>query len=148
MKSIRILPLLAVALLAVACASGPKHSDVVQGMPGLKANEGRVFVYRDSSMFGAALQPTVYVNGKASGDSKPGGFFYVDLPAGPVEVTTGTEVDKKATFMLGAREVRYVKTSVGLGILVGRVYPELVDEKTGSEEIKGTSFTGKPATAQ
>lgn len=142
MKAVRaFLLLLAVALLA-GCATGPKHAEVAKGFPTLKAGEGRVYLYRSNSMMGAALQPTIYVNGKAVGSSKPGGFVYVDLPAGPVEVTCGTEVEKKATFMLGAGETRYVRTAVGFGILVGRVYPELVDSNTGAKEVAESSYIG------
>ena len=142
MKAIRALALVAAALLAAACASGPKFEQVSASFPAVKPGEGRVYVYRSSSMFGAALQPTIYVNGKAVGSSKPGGFFYTDVPAGPVEVTCGTEVEKKATFVIGERETRYVKTTVGFGILVGRVYPELVDNATAATEMRDASYTG------
>jgi hypothetical protein len=143
MNTRRAFLLLAATSFLAACATGPKHEEVAKGFPAIKAGQGRVYVYRSNSMMGAALQPTVYVNGVASGDSKPGGFFYVDLPAGPVEVTTGTEVEKKATFMLAAGETRYVRTAVGFGILVGRVYPELVDPKEGNDEIRNASYIGK-----
>ena len=142
MRMIRACLLAVATLVVAACATGPKLEEAAKGFPALKAGEGRVYLYRSSSMLGAALQPSINVNGKVVGNSKPGGFVYVDLPAGPVEVTTGTEVEKKATFMLAAGETRYVRTAVGFGILVGRVYPELVDEKTGREEIRDASYTG------
>ena len=142
MTKLRLFVLAVVAVLAAACASGPKLSEVASGFPGIKAGEGRVYFYRSNSMFGAALQPTIYMNGKAVGTSKPGGFFYADVPAGNVEVTTGTEVEKKATFVIAAGETRYIRTTTGLGILVGRVYPEIVDNRTGQEEMKSSSYTG------
>ena len=123
MKAVRAFAVAVLAILATACASGPKFDQVASGFPAIKAGEGRVYLYRSSSMMGAAVQPTIYVNGKAVGSSKPGGFFYTDVPAGPVEVSCGTEVEKKATFVIGDHETRYVKTSVGFGIMVGRVYP-------------------------
>jgi len=126
-----------------ACATGPRHSDVAKGFPSLQAGDGRVYFYRSNSMFGAAIQPAINVNGKEVGSSKPGGFFYVDLPAGPVEVATATEVEKKATFVLGAGETRCVRTSPSMGLMIGRVIPELVDQKTCDEEIREASYTGK-----
>ena len=143
MKIARTCLWLVLALLVSACATGPRHSEVSKGFPALKAGEGRVYLYRSNSMLGAAIQPTIMVNGKEVGSSQPGGFFYVDLPAGPVEVSTSTEVEKKATFMLAAGETRYVRTAVGLGIFVGRVIPELVDAKTGAEQIREASYIGK-----
>lgn len=144
MTQLRLFILALAAVLAAACASGPKLSEVSGGFPGIKAGEGRVYFYRSNSMFGAALQPSVYMNGNVVGTSKPGGFFYADVAAGPVEVTTGTEVEKKATFVIAAGETRYIRTTTGLGLLVGRVYPEIVDKRTGEEEIRSASFTGGP----
>ena len=51
-------------------------------------------------MMRAAIQPSSLVNGKVAGQSKPGGFFFVDLPPGPVEVSTSTEVEKKLSLTL------------------------------------------------
>ena len=142
MTQLRLVLLALVAVLAAACASGPRLSEVSSGFPGLKAGEARIYFYRSNSMFGAALQPSIYVNGKVVGTSKPGGFFYADVPAGNVEVTTGTEVEKKATFVVAAGETRYIRTTTGLGLLVGRVYPEIVDTRTAQEEIKDAKYTG------
>jgi hypothetical protein len=143
MKVVRVVVPLAVAAFLGACATGPRHSEVSKGFPALKPGEGRVYFYRSNSMLGAAIQPSITVNGKVVGDSKPGGFFYVDLPAGPVEVVTSTEVEKKATFVLAAGEMRCVRTSTSMGIMMGRVIPELVDEKTCNEEIRDASYMGK-----
>lgn len=139
----RIAAVSLVALLA-ACASGPKHAEVASSIPALGAGQGRVYVYRSSSMLGAAIQPKVMVNGNAAGDSKPGGFFFVDLPAGTVEVATSSEVEKKLTFTLDAGQTRYVRTTVGFGVIVYRVYPELVDNAEGAKDIADSSYIGMP----
>lgn len=145
MKNVtRRLAVVACAALLAACASGPKHAEVQSSIPALKATEGRLYVYRSSSMLGAAIQPNVVVNGKVAGESKPGGFFFVDLPAGTVEVSTSTEVEKKLTLTLDAGQTRYVRTTIGFGLMVGRVYPELVDNAQGAKEIAETSYIGKP----
>lgn len=61
-----------------------------------------------------------------------------------MQVSTSTEVEKKLTFTLAAGEVRYVKTTIGMGLLVGRVYPELVDKPVGEKEIQEMSYIGQP----
>lgn len=145
MKNIsRRLAIVGCAALLAACASGPKHAEVQSSIPALKASEGRLYVYRSGSMMGAAIQPNVVINGKVVGESKPGGFFFVDLPPGTVEVLTSTEVEKKLTLTLEAGQTRYVRTTVGFGLLVYRVYPELVDNKEAAKEIAETSYIGKP----
>lgn len=140
----RRLAIVAAAALLTACASGPKHAEVQSSIPALKASEGRLYVYRSGSMLGAAIQPNVFVNGKVAGESKPGGFFFVDLAPGTVEVSTSTEVEKKLSLTLDAGQTRYVRTAVGFGLMVGRVYPELVDNAVGAKEIADTSYIGKP----
>lgn len=144
MKTVRLFAAIALAMLLGACATGPKHGEVAASIPAVKQDQGRVYFYRSGSMLGAALQPNIMVNGKVVGESKPGGFFFVDLPPGAVEVSTATEVEKKATFMLERGQSRYVRTVVGMGLFVGRIYPELVDENTGRSEIREASYTGTP----
>jgi hypothetical protein len=41
--------------------------------------------------------------------------------------------------------VKYVKTSIGLGLLVGRVVPELVSAAEAQKELPDLSFTGTDA---
>ena len=140
----RRLAIVAIAALLAACASGPKHSEIQSSIPAMKAGEGRLYVYRESSMMGAAIQPSVLVNGKVAGQSKPGGFFFVDLPPGSVEVSTSTEVEKKLSLTLDAGQTRYVRTVIGFGLLVGRVYPELVDNAADAKAVAETSYIGAP----
>jgi hypothetical protein len=130
------------AILVSACATGPKHAEVSSSMPLLSSSQGRIFFYRNASFFGAALAPSILLNDKIVGDSQTGGFFYVDQTAGPQTVSTATEVEKKLTFILDAGQIRYVRTYVGFGIIVGRVYPELVDNAEGAKEIVETNYTG------
>lgn len=144
MRFFRLYAVLLVTLLVSACATGPKFSETQSAMPTLKADQGRIYFYRTASMFGAAIQPTIQLNGEAVGDSKPGGYFFVDQVSGAKEVSTTTEVEKKLSFTLDAGQTRYVRTAIGLGLVVGRVYPELVDDATAQKEISDTSYIGKP----
>ena len=142
MKHWKLLPAIVVSLVVSGCASGPKHADVASAIPALQPGEGRIYFYRSNSMVGAAVQPNISLNGKVVGESKPGGFFFVDAKAGPMEVSTSTEVEKKLTFTLEPRQTRYVRTVVGLGVFVGRIYPELVGSAEGEAELKDMSYIG------
>ena len=142
MNITRTAALVAIALGLSACASGPKMSDV--SLPAAKAGEGRIYFYRENSMMGAAIQPSVYLDGKVVGTSKPGGFFFVDAAPGSKEVATSTEVEKKLTFTLERGQTRYVKTVISMGLLAGRVQPELVDDATGAKELRDMSYIGTP----
>ncbi|WP_137939957.1 DUF2846 domain-containing protein [Chitinivorax sp. B] len=145
MKSFKLaLPLMIVAALTTGCASGVKYAAMKEAMPTVKEGEGRVYFYRASSMFGAAIQPDISLNGTVVGTSKPGGFFYVDRAAGDFKAMTGTEVERTLSFSLGVREVKYIKTSPSMGLMVGRINFELVDSAVAEAELPDLSFTGEP----
>jgi len=141
-KCFKTIALVMLAMILGACASGPKYSQVNSTLPAAAADKGRVYFYRSGSPFGAAIQPAVMLNGVKVGDSQPGGFFYVDRSPGNYEVALATEVERKLTFTLDQGQKRYVRMSVGLGILMGRVYPELTDREVAEAELRDLSFTG------
>lgn len=134
----------AIALVAglAGCASGVKYQDMASGIPSLKAGQGRVYFLRSSSMFGAAVQPDIRLNGEVVGESKPGGFFFVDRPAGNYTAAAATETEKVATFTLRAGETKYLRTSPSFGVLVGRIVVELEDPKQALAELPSLSYTG------
>ena len=134
--------IIGLVILLMSCASGPKYSDINTMLPSMNPDEGRIYFYRTANPFGSGIQPDVKLNGEKVGDSKPGGFFFEDRRAGNYEVILSTEVDKKLTFTLDRAATRYVRMSVGLGVIVYRVYPELVDESTAQSEMQGLSYTG------
>ena len=136
--------LLAIATLALlsGCATGPKYAEVASSFPQLAAGQGRIWFYRSSIPFGAAIQPDVMLDGAKVGDSVPGGFFFVDRPAGNHEVLLSTEVERKVTFTLEPRQERHIRMTVGLGLIVYRVYPELADPAEAEKEIRELSYIG------
>jgi hypothetical protein len=145
MKAVlRLCSAAALVALLTACASGPKMAEVRSDIPALAADKGRIYFYRSSNPFAAAIQPSIVLNGAVVGDSQPGGFFFVDRAPGSVEVAMSTEVEKKLSFTLERGDVRYVRSGVGLGVVVLRVFPELVDNATGEKEIQDLSYTGAP----
>ncbi|MCC2633449.1 MAG: hypothetical protein K0S48_1335 [Ramlibacter sp.] len=135
----------ALALLA-GCATGVKHSEMAAGMPSLKAGEGRIYFYRTNSMFGAAIQPEIRLDGVVVGQSRPGGFFYVDRPAGNYVPSASTEVEKTGYITLQAGDTRYIRTSVGMGVLVGRLVFEHEEPGRARAELDALSYTGSVAT--
>ncbi|MGU7774196.1 DUF2846 domain-containing protein [Burkholderia sp. MR1-5-21] len=130
-----------VALLASGCASGPQYKEMASSIPTLASDHGRIYFFRSGSVFGAGLQPQIKLNGNVVGQSKPGGFFYVDEPAGQYTVSTATETEKTVSFALDAGETKYVRTSVSLGVIVGRVVPSLEDSGVAMEAISGLKYS-------
>jgi hypothetical protein len=131
----------AMLLLLAACASsGPTFTQANAGAPAVAADQGRIYIYRVSSMLGAAVQPSVKLDGVKVGDSVPGGYFYVDRPAGSYKISTSTEVERDLTLTLEAGQIRYVRTEVSMGFMAGHVSPVLVDAAEAEKEIKDCHY--------
>ncbi|MET3917216.1 hypothetical protein ABID97_003998 [Variovorax sp. OAS795] len=138
----------AITILAAGCASGVKYQDMASSMPSLKGGEGRIYFFRSASMFGAAVQPEIRLNNDVVGTSKPGGFFYVDRPAGNYVAASSTETEKTASFTLAENEVKYLRTSPSFGLLVGRVVIELESAEKAKAELGSLSYTGTVTAAK
>jgi hypothetical protein len=130
------------ALLAGCATSGMRPSELKSSMAPLKPDEGRIFFYRAASPIGAAVQPEIKLNGVAVGTSKPGGFFYVDRPAGSYEAHAATEVDRMVSFALTPGETKYIRTSPSFGVLIGRVNFELMNASEAQAEMASLHYTG------
>jgi hypothetical protein len=130
------------AVMTAGCASGPKYSEIAQTIKPPKAGDGRVYFFRSGSMVGAAVQPDIRLNDVVVGTSKPGGFFYVDRPAGSYVGAASTETEKTLSFTLAAGETKYVRTAPSFGVMVGRVNLTLEDPVAAQAEIEKLSFTG------
>jgi hypothetical protein len=137
----RSLMVVVIATVIAGCASGPKYAEMKDKIPALKAGEGRVYVYRDS-LLGAALTPSVYLNGKEVGISRANGFFYIDQPVGEYKLSASTEVERSVSFALAAGETKFVKVSISLGLIAGRPNFELVNAVGGQTAIEGLAYTG------
>jgi hypothetical protein len=140
---LRLTGVVSVAVLLAACAaSGAKFQEVASAMPSLKPGEGRIYFFRSSSIVGAAIQPEIRLNGQVVGTSRPGGFFYVDRPAGNHAATAATETEKSATFVLQPGETKYLRTTTSVGVFVGRIVVELESPDKAKAELPSLSYTG------
>jgi hypothetical protein len=138
----RIWMLVVLAVLSGCSATGAKFSDAQAGIPSLGKGQGRIYFYREDSIVGAVIQPEIRLNQEVVGRSAPGGFFFVDRPSGFYDISTTTEVENKISVPLAAGDTKYVRTSISMGLFVGRVRPELVSTEQGRKEIVSMAYTG------
>jgi len=130
-------------LVLSGCATGAKYTEVASTLPPLAPSQGRIYFYRPSA-FGAAVQPDINLNSQKVGTAKPHGFYFVDRPPGNYEVTAATETEKKLTFTLEPGQERFVRLRIAMGVLVGRIIPELVDKAQAEKELSSLSFIAEP----
>lgn len=136
-----------VVVLASGCAAtGPKYSDIAASIPPLLSDKGRIYFFRPDTIFGAAITSDIRLNGKVVGRSERGSFFFRDENPGNMTVATSTEVEKQLTFKLAAGETKYVKTSVSMGVLVGRINSELVNGAEAKPVVAELAYIGEPIT--
>ena len=130
------------AVLAGCAATGAKYAEIASTIPAVKADQSRVYFFRASSMVGAAVQPDVRLDGKVVGESKPGGFFYVDTTPGAHVASVATETEKTLSFTLAAGETKYVRQSIGFGVAMGRVVLDLEAAEKARTELADLAHTG------
>lgn len=138
----------AVLLLAGCAATGAKHEEMAGKIPSLKAGEGRIYFYRQSTMVGAALAPDVKLNKDVVGEAKTGGFFYVDRPAGNYIASSSGETEKTVSFALAPGETKYVRMYMNMGLIAGRLNLEVVPPAQARTEIGSLAYIGKPIAAR
>ena len=132
-----------VVLAFTGCASGPKYAEVRPTLASPAPSQGRIIFYRPSAL-GAAVQPDIKLNGQKVGTAKPHGFYFVDRAPGNYEVTAATETEKKLTFTLEPRQERFVRLKIQMGLMVGRIVPELVDKREAESELNDLAYIPDP----
>jgi hypothetical protein len=130
------------------CATGVKYQDMKSSIATLNPDQGRIYFVRKDTMVGAAIQPNIFLDNVNVGESKPGGFFYIDTNPGNHLVSTTTEIENKLTFVLDAGETKYVRTSISLGLFVGHVTPQLVSVDDAMTDLQEAKYIGKNAIAK
>lgn len=129
-------------LLAGCAATGPKFAEVEASIPTLRAGEGRVYFYRDVSGVGAAVKPDIRLNGQVVGSVAPGGFFFVDRPAGTYTASSSTETDTSVQFQLADGQSAYLQFSITMGLMVGRPQLALRGEAEGKAQLPALAYVG------
>ncbi len=140
---------LAALPMPAAWAKGPdmSYAALHASEPALAPDQGRIYLYREGGLMGAAIQPTIMIDGQsAGGRAKPGDYFYIDRPAGTYKISTETEVEKAVSVTLAAGQSLYVRFDVSMGFLMGRVRPSIIDPQQALAEISDCDYHApKPA---
>jgi len=128
--------------LLTGCATGPSYDEVAQSFPPLRDGQGRVYFLRSASAIGSAIQPELRVDEEVVGRSRPGGFFFVDRPAGSYVASGTTEVETSYHFDLGAGETKYLRSAITMGFLAGHL--QLSEDATTNarQEMMTLAYTG------
>jgi hypothetical protein len=132
-----------VMLVVQGCAAtGPKAFEMSGALNVIPPGYGRIVFFRANSVVGAAIQPDIRVDGQVVGQSRPGGFFYVDASPGRHVASSGTENTSSADVQVVAGQTHYVRSAIGMGLLVGRVTLTLEGRMTAQPELAELSYTG------
>ena len=136
MKSFRLLlaALLPLATLA-GCATGPQFSQYSATIQPPAATDGRIWFYRPSKFLMGAVQPHVFLNDVIVGKAQPGCYFFADRPPGDYEIKCSTEWASKFIVHLEAGDEKFVRLTLGPGVVVGHVIPAEIDKARGLDEI-------------
>lgn len=123
-------------------ATGPKGAEMASTLSAVPPGYGRIVFYRSSSVAGAAVQPDIRLDGQVVGQSKPGGFFYVDASPGKHTASAATEATSTVDVQVMSGQTHYVRSAIGFGFVVGRVTLSVEGMITAKGELSSLSYTG------
>jgi hypothetical protein len=132
---------LLLVFLLCGCAGGARYEEVEHKLPEVPRGMGRIYFLREAHYALAAIQQKITVNGEVVGRSVPGGFFFVDVPAGRHEVSC--DKDQVIAIPVAVGESVYVETVPGGSVLFrdSRVRP--LHSQQGEILIRRMRYTGE-----
>ncbi|MCE3005615.1 MAG: DUF2846 domain-containing protein [Rickettsiales bacterium] len=131
----KLLMLLALLGLSACAFSGNIYDESQQVSKPIPAGKARLFVYREWSLFGTGVRPSIFLDGKKIRRSVPNSFTMIDITPGNRVLTNVGEVEKRLDFTAVANQTIYVREEPMLGIW-GRIGFLLVDSATAQKEMK------------
>jgi hypothetical protein len=142
---IRVGALVGTALLT-ACQSVPmgdpaRSAELKKFAP--NPNAGQIYVCRDDRFFGAAITPTVELNGKPVARLARSNYFFAELPPGDHTVVIKTlEHDSKFPFKIAAGQQTFFSTWISFGIIAGRGIIDTVTTEEGKKCVSSSELVG------
>lgn len=139
----KILFVIVIYLYLHGCATTPpppRFSEISPSLSKAAPDTGRIFIYR-KQIIGEHGLPSVKLNGEEVGFAIVDTVFYVDRKPGNYKIEISTEVDRHLSLVLEKGQTRYVRLNTSIGFVFPHVYPELVENKVGEEEIQSLIYT-------
>jgi Protein of unknown function (DUF2846) len=134
-KNIQKVLLLLTIVGLIGCVSMPNFTEYAHRLPPPGQGEGRIWFYRQSRFVGGGIQPSVLLNGEKIGKARPGGYFYVDRPAGNYVITCETEQINECRLVLEPGSTKYVRLTMGVGVWIASIVPQEVSRMTALQEL-------------
>lgn len=129
-----IILMLTCTLLLQGCATLGTPYQKVERTPDKKA---RVYIYRPSRFAAWAVHYDVYVGDRNKITTLyNGGYNSHLIKPGKVEIWAETETKSSVEFVAKAGKTYFVKGTIHMGLLVGRLHLELVPTDVAENEIK------------
>jgi Protein of unknown function (DUF2846) len=121
-----------ISAVIVGCsASGPAFKPIDP----LPDGKGAVYIYRESSFVGGGVYGTVTADKIPITKIHNGGYFPYIANPGSVHFEVSTEATNEADVTIEVGKEKYLKTTVGMGLLVGHLKFSEVSPEIGEKEI-------------
>lgn len=101
---------LAAMVVTLAGCAGTRYENASAKIPPIPQGQGRIYFYQLEPDRLSTRQQKLRVNDVVVGRNKPGGFFFVDRPAGSYTVTNLHWTGDGVSFQLEAGQTRYVRS--------------------------------------
>jgi hypothetical protein len=135
--------MLALVLVLVGCASGVPYGTAKSNIPAVKADMGRIYVYRSINPL-AVFKPRVFtLNGKHIADTYAATIFYHDVTSG-THVVNYNEGQSNLSINVPKGGVIYLKYSiVDDSVAAGNTAVTIMDKNSAEAELTGVHLIEK-----
>jgi hypothetical protein len=113
----------------------PKFAQYADRLPAPMPGEGRIWFYRESAFGGSGRRPDILLDGTKVGESKAGGYFYVDRPAGNHLVSCESGRINECRIVLEPGSTKYVRFIWDVAGWIGSLVPQEVSRTTALQEL-------------
>ena len=137
----RIFCIITLSGLFVGCASVPTESaqitDTIKEFKSPSSDNAGLYIYRTTSLLGAALKKDIWVDDECIGETARGVFFYKEV-LGDKEHKVSTESEFSPNDLMvrtQAGKNYFIKQYIKPGVFVGGAGLKLVTEEEGKRDI-------------
>ena len=110
-----------VALLSGCGSDGVLYRDAKPGYAAIAQGQARLYIYRETSVFGTRVQPQILLDGAVIRTSVPGSYTKLDINPGSHVLSVANQTQKTYSFKADPKAELFVREAPGGGWLVGNV---------------------------
>ena len=129
-----------IAAILSGCIGGTPYEEAGALIPKVKANQGRIFAYRNISVFSNMVRRVLYVDGKPVADVLSGKSTFINIKPGKHFITFNKGLNRLNINVPRGKTIYLRYEIVRDDVAKGNTTVTVIPEKTAKKDIKSTNL--------